>query len=119
MSKKQAVAGQEQERERRISESQSDEDTKRRMDIALKMVDVQKQLLAAHPPTKVCVAILSVFHEGSGMSTVAYNSLAAQAIHGTMSLEVLEDAKVFMQEQLLRKAAQKRADKEADTEQQR
>ena len=41
------------ERKRRISESISEEDTKRRIDIALKMVDVQKELLAAHPPIKV------------------------------------------------------------------
>ena len=51
--KKQALADQEQERQRRISESITEEDAKRRIDIALKLVDVQKELLAAHPPIKV------------------------------------------------------------------
>lgn len=53
MGKKQALADQEQERQRRISESITEEDAKRRIDIALKLVDVQKELLAAHPPIKV------------------------------------------------------------------
>ena len=39
---------------RRISESMTEEETERRMNIAQKMVDVQKELLASHPPTKVC-----------------------------------------------------------------
>ena len=52
--KKQAIADQDRERQRRVSESISEEDAKRRIDIALKMVDVQKELLAAHPPIKVC-----------------------------------------------------------------
>ena len=42
-----------------------------------------------------------------------------QAIHGTLSDEFLESAKVIMQEQLLRKAAQRKADKAADAEQRR
>lgn len=47
------------------------------------------------------------------------NLPVSQAIHGTMSQEVLEEAKMVMQEQLLRKAAQKKADEMADAEQQR
>ena len=46
---------QDKEKERRISESISEEDAKRRIDIAVKMIDVQKELLASHPPIKVCV----------------------------------------------------------------
>ena len=42
-----------------------------------------------------------------------------QAIHGTLSQEMLEDAKMYMQEQMLRKAAQKSADKAMDAEQER
>lgn len=55
MGKKQAVAAEEKEKARRISESDtlSEEDIKRRLDIAHKMLDVQKELLATHPPVKV------------------------------------------------------------------
>ena len=53
MGKKQALADQDRERERRVSEQLSEQEAKRRLDIALKMVDVQKELLAAHPPIKV------------------------------------------------------------------
>ena len=42
-----------------------------------------------------------------------------QAIHGTLSQAVLEDAKAFMQEELVRKAAQTIADAAMDAEQQR
>jgi hypothetical protein len=93
--KKQAVAAQEEEQQRRISENEhiSEEVAKRRLEIAHKLLDVQKELLATHPPTK--------------------------AIHGTLSQEVLEDVKAYMQEQLLRKAAQRSADQAMDTEQQR
>ena len=51
--KKPALADQEEEWQRRISESITEEDAKRRIDIALKLVYVQKELLAAHPPIKV------------------------------------------------------------------
>ena len=43
----------------------------------------------------------------------------SQAIQGTLSQEVMEEAKAVVQEQLLRKAAQKKADQLADAEQQR
>ena len=57
MGKKQSLVEQDRERERRISEQFTEEDARLRVDIALKMVDVQKELLAAHPPVKVCVCV--------------------------------------------------------------
>lgn len=55
----------------------------------------------------------------STLITLASHLPVSQAIHGTLSQEVLEEAKMVMQEQLLRKAAQKKADEMADAEQQR
>ena len=63
MGKKQAVAALEEERERRIEESKhlSEEEVKRRLQIVHKLVDVQKELLATHPPTKVQSLVLMTY----------------------------------------------------------
>ena len=53
------------------------------------------------------------------LSPLSLSTFPPQAIRGTLSQEVLEDAKVFMQEELLRKAAQKTADQVMDAEKQR
>ena len=53
VSKREADAATERERKRRIDENISEEEVKRRVDIAHKMIDVQKELLATHLPTKV------------------------------------------------------------------
>ena len=43
----------EKERQRRLEETLSEDEVKRRVNIAHKMIDVQKELLATHAPTKV------------------------------------------------------------------
>lgn len=55
--KRTADAAVEKERERRIEESKhiSTEEAERRLSIANKMLDVQKELLKMHPPIKVVV----------------------------------------------------------------
>ena len=95
MGKRKAAEELDKERERRVGETEhiSEEEAKRRMVIANKMIDVQKELLATHAPTK--------------------------PILGVHSQKVLEEAKYYMQEQLLRKAAQKEALTAMDQEQQR
>ena len=55
MGKRKAAEEMDKERERRVDETEhiSEEEAKRRMVIANKMIDVQKELLATHAPTKV------------------------------------------------------------------
>ena len=55
MGKRKAAEELDKERERRVDETEhiSEEEAKRRMIIANKMIDVQKELLATHAPTKV------------------------------------------------------------------
>lgn len=57
MGKRKAAEELDKERERRVDETEhiSEEEAKRRMIIANKMIDVQKELLATHAPTKVRV----------------------------------------------------------------
>ena len=119
--KKQAVAAQEEERERRIKESKhlSEEELKRRLQIVHKLVDVQKELLATHPPTKVQSLVLMTYTLYLWPTFHLPLLCVQQAIHGTLSQEMLENAKMYMQEQMLRKAAQKSADKAMDAEQER
>lgn len=90
---KSADSAMEEERDRRVESNLDEDEIKRRVNIANKMIDVQKELLATHHPVK--------------------------AIHGPMSQTVLEEAKAHFQEQLLRKAAQKAADAAMDEEQRR
>jgi len=95
MGKRKAAEAMDKERERRVDETEhiSEEEAERRLVIARKMLDVQKELLATHAPTK--------------------------PIAGVHSQDVLEEAKFYMQEQLLRKAAQKEALAAMDQEQKR
>ena len=50
---KTADSAMEEERERRVESSLDEGEIKRRVNIAHKMLDVQKELLATHQPTKV------------------------------------------------------------------
>lgn len=93
ISAKSADSAMEEERTRRVEGSLSETEIQRRVNIAHKMIDVQKELLATHQPVK--------------------------AIHGVTSQSVLEEAKAHFQEQLLRKAAQREADAAMDEEQKR
>ena len=196
MGKRKAAEEMDKERERRVDETEhiSEEEAKRRMIIANKMIDVQKELLATHAPTKVrvdegvrrcggilCVDQLPVIQSLSSSilspstltsshsiiilspstltpsyshpppshlhtptltpSHLPYShphtltpsillpstltpsilslSTLTQPIMGVHSQKVLEEAKYYMQEQLLRKAAQKEALAAMDQEQQR
>ena len=185
MGKRKAAEEMDKERERRVDETEhiSEEEAKRRMVIANKMIDVQKELLATHAPTKVsrwgCEEVWGIHtltssaftpshphilyphipsiphphilhpytltppfsHPHSSILTSSTLTSSAftpshpppshphishssplpptQPILGVHSQKVLEEAKYYMQEQLLRKAAQKEALAAMDQEQQR
>lgn len=93
--KRSALQAMDSERKRRIDETEhlTEEELQRRVNISKRMVDVQKELLSTHKPTK-----------------------ASSTSH---SQEVLEEAKAYMQEQLVRKAAQKDAIAAMEQEQKR
>eukprot|EP00731_Ephydatia_muelleri_P017030 Em0010g128a len=90
-----ARLAEEEEKTRRVAELThlSDEAVKQRIVFANRLLDVQKELISAHPPIK--------------------------PIAGSLSHQVLDDAKVYMQEQLLRKAHQKEADVAMEEEKER
>lgn len=91
--KKTAAVEMEKEKKRR-TESVSDElECQRIESIAFKMIDVQKELLSTQKQ--------------------------AQAIEGTISRELLEETKEYVQEQIRRKAAQKEAVSQMDEEKKR
>ena len=50
---KNADSAMEEERERRVESNLDEQEIKRRVNIANKMIDVQKELLATHQPIKV------------------------------------------------------------------
>lgn len=52
---KSADSAMEEERERRVESNLDEQEIKRRVNIANKMIDVQKELLATHQPIKVTV----------------------------------------------------------------
>ena len=85
----------EEEKTRRVAELThlSDEAVKQRIIFANRLLDVQKELISTHPPIK--------------------------PIAGSLSHQVLEDCKVHMQEQLLRRARQKDADLVMEEERER
>ena len=139
---KSADSAMEEERERRVVSNLDEKEIQRRVNIAHKMLDVQKELLATHQPTKVCPRALStgmarpfrglVIHAldntpGDNQDQNLFNNyrelqllpIFSQAIHGPSSQAVLEEAKTHFQEQLLRKAAQREADAAMDEEQKR
>ena len=55
ISAKSADSAMEEERVRRVEGSLSEEEIQRRINIAHKMIDVQKELLASHQPVKVLI----------------------------------------------------------------
>lgn len=90
-----ARLAEDEEKVRRVAEltNLTNDDMKQRITFANRLLDVQKELISAHPPIK--------------------------PIAGALSHQVLEDAKAYMQEQLLRKAHQKEADIAMEEEKER
>ncbi|XP_065884764.1 golgin subfamily A member 6-like protein 22 [Dysidea avara] len=93
--KKQADQASKAEQSRRVEELShlTEDEIQHRISVGKKLLEVQKELLSTHTPVK--------------------------PIAGSQAHEVLEDVKAYMQEQLLRRAAQKEADKAMDEEQKR